>query len=63
MKKTGPAGEETKLLSRIAEALERLAPAKLSGASPKAGDAFVWEQDQGGLITVAQVASIALSLL
>ncbi len=63
MKKTGPAGEETKLLSRIAEALERLAPAKLSGASPKAGDAFVWEPDQGGLIAVPKVASIALSLL
>jgi predicted AAA+ superfamily ATPase len=67
MKKTGSQGGRTgsadALVTRIAEALERLAPAKLSGASPKDGDAFVWEPDQGGLIPVPNVASIALSLL
>jgi predicted AAA+ superfamily ATPase len=63
MKKTSRTGNDAALITRIAEALERLAPAKLSGASPKEGDAFVWEPDQGGLIAVPKVASIALSLL
>jgi predicted AAA+ superfamily ATPase len=63
MKKAGKSGGEAELVTRIAEALERLAPAKLSGASPKSGDAFVWEPEQGGLIPVPKVASIALSLL
>ena len=40
------------LLARIADALERLAPPPLGAALP-AGDAFVWEPAQGGLIAGA----------
>ena len=47
--------------TRIAEALERLAPAAARNAAPVSGDAFVW--DAGGLLPVAQVAAIPLALL
>jgi uncharacterized protein len=50
------------LLVRIAEALERLAPAALGATLPD-GDAFVWEPAQGGLVPVAHVAHVDLSLL
>jgi len=50
------------LLIRIADALERLAPQALVTTLP-AGDAFVWEPAQGGLIAVAHVAHVDLSLL
>jgi predicted AAA+ superfamily ATPase len=50
------------LLMRIAEALERLAPPAMGAALPD-GDAFVWEPIQGGLVTVAQVAHVDLTLL
>ena len=50
------------LLIRIADALERLAPQALATTLP-AGDAFVWEPAQGGLIAVAHVAHVDLSLL
>ena len=50
------------LLSRIADALERLAPPPITSALP-AGDAFVWEPAQGGLVAVPQVAHVDLSLL
>ena len=66
MKKAGKSGgpkEEAALWLRIAEALERLAPTGLRHGMPKSGDAFVWEPAEGGLIPVAQVASIDLSLL
>jgi hypothetical protein len=49
-------------LARIAEALERLAPAPIGAALPD-GDAFVWEPTQGGLVAVAQVARVDLTLL
>jgi len=51
------------LLSRVAEALERLAPAALTQALPEKGDAFVWEPHLGALTEVAHVASIDLPLL
>ncbi|HKB95654.1 MAG TPA: ATP-binding protein [Rhizomicrobium sp.] len=47
---------------RIAEALERLAPPAIGTALPD-GDAFVWEPIQGGLVAVAQVAHVDLTLL
>ncbi|MGN6517479.1 MAG: ATP-binding protein [Rhizomicrobium sp.] len=47
--------------TRIAEALERLAPAAVQNAAPAAGDAFVWES--GSLLPVGQVAGIPLALL
>src|ERR1700761_3832098 len=51
------------LLKRIAAALERLSPAPLGARPPAAGDAFVWEPAQGGLIAVEHVAAIPLGLL
>jgi predicted AAA+ superfamily ATPase len=50
------------LLGRIANALERLAPASLGTTLP-GGDAFVWEPAQGGLVAVPHVAHVNLSLL
>jgi predicted AAA+ superfamily ATPase len=54
---------EASLLSRVASALERLAPAALTQALPEKGDAFVWEPHLGALTEVAHVASIDLPLL
>ena len=51
------------LLSRVASALERLAPAALTQALPEKGDAFVWEPHLGALTEVAHVARIELPLL
>jgi predicted AAA+ superfamily ATPase len=54
--------DEPVLLSRIADALERLAPPPIADTLP-GGDAFVWEPAQGGLVAVPQVAHVDLSLL
>ena len=54
--------DQAALIARIAASLERLAPQAL-GASLPAGDAFVWEPAQGGLIAVEHVAHVDLSLL
>src|SRR6185312_8058838 len=51
------------LLTRIAAALERLAPQALPAKAPAGGDAFVWEPAQGGLVAVGRVASLPLHLL
>ena len=51
------------LLKRIAEARERLAPGALATAAPTAGEAFVWEPSQCGLLAVSRIASIPLDLL
>ena len=53
---------DDRLLARIADALERLAPAAVGAALP-AGDAFVWEPAAGGLVAVPHVAHVDLSLL
>ena len=58
-----PAPFDLALLTRIATALERLAPPPLATANPDAGDAFVWEPAHGGLVPVAAVAGVALELL
>jgi predicted AAA+ superfamily ATPase len=50
------------MAARIAEALERLAPAPLRHGLP-AGDAFVWEPGEGGLVAVPHVAHVDLTLL
>jgi len=50
------------LFKRIAAALERLAPPTLLTRVP-AGDAFIWEPAQGGLLTVPEVAHMPLALL
>jgi uncharacterized protein len=62
MTNTGIIGGDAALLTRIAEALERLAPLKMDDALP-VGDAFVWEPTQGGLVPVPHVAHVDLSLL
>ncbi len=49
-------------LVRIADALGRLAPPPIGTKLP-GGDAFVWEPTQGGLVAVAHVAHVDLSLL
>ena len=50
-------------LSRMAEALERLAPPAIARAVPEKGGAFVWEPHAGGLTAVASVASVPIGLL
>ena len=54
---------QQELLVRITAALERLAPRAIAAEAPGLGDAFVWEPAQGGLLAVAQVASLPLPLL
>jgi predicted AAA+ superfamily ATPase len=49
--------------TRIADALERLAPPAVRQAAPDTGDAFVWEPAHGGLVMVPQVAGVPLPLL
>ncbi len=51
------------LLTRIAEALERLAPPPAPSAGLDAADAFVWHPENRGLAPVPQVARVDLSLL
>ncbi|MEJ0044161.1 MAG: ATP-binding protein [Rhizomicrobium sp.] len=59
-----PAGKaETAALERIAAALERLSPAALPARAPAEGDAFVWEPAHDGLIAVAKISAVPLSLL
>ena len=57
------AGTDVALLSRVAAALDRLAPAAAPRSLPEKGDAFVWEPHLGTLTPVAQVASVDLKLL
>jgi predicted AAA+ superfamily ATPase len=49
--------------TRIAEALERLAPASANGAVPADGDALVWEPAHGGLVPVSEVGRVPVGLL
>jgi predicted AAA+ superfamily ATPase len=62
VKKPGRSALET-VQTRIAEALERLAPVALGSAAPSGGDAFVWEPAQGGLVAVGDVSRVPLALL
>ncbi|WP_421861475.1 ATP-binding protein [Parvibaculum sp.] len=55
--------ETANLLTRIAEALERLAPPPPSDASLDAADAFVWNAEEGRLDPVPEVARVDLSLI
>src|SRR5215813_14306471 len=59
-RKTGAAGPE--ILERIASALERLAPPRVSLPDLTTADAFVWHPD-GGLMPVARVNRVDMSLL
>jgi predicted AAA+ superfamily ATPase len=51
------------LLTRIAEALERLAPSPPSPPDFSAADAFVWRAGRGDCQPVAQVSRVQISLL
>ena len=54
---------DTDLLSRIADALERLAPAPPASALPEDAEAFVWQGAEGRLEAVAKVNRVDLDLL
>ena len=50
-------------LARIAEALERLAPAAPGRADLEAADAFVWHPDTARLAPVAHVSAVGIEML
>jgi uncharacterized protein len=51
------------VLNRIAEALERMAPAPLAAAEFAAAEAFVWHVEPDALVPVPEVNRVDLSLL
>ncbi len=51
------------LLTRLAQALERLAPPPAAGAALDAADAFVWHADDGALQAVDRVNRVRIDLL
>ncbi len=51
------------LLTRVATALERLAPPEFHSDSLEDSDAFVWQADQEGLEAVAKVSRVDFELL
>jgi len=53
----------TELASRIAEALERLAPPPQAAVDLGAADAFVWHPSPPHLVPVAKVSRVDISLL
>ncbi len=55
--------EQIAVLSRIAAALEKLAPRPPSAPDWTAADAFVWEAGQGTLTPLSEVARVPLELL
>ncbi|HEY1706855.1 MAG TPA: ATP-binding protein [Rhizomicrobium sp.] len=62
-RKNGKNRPDDALLTRIAAALDRLAPQAMMAAVPASGDAFVWEPAAGGLMPVARVSAMPLTLL
>jgi hypothetical protein len=62
-KKSGDTGLAGAQMTRIARALERLAPTSALAPAPATGAAFVWEPSQGGLLAVPEVAHVPLGLL
>ena len=51
------------LLARIADALERMAPPRNTGADPSEAEAFVWNADTASLKPVGRVNRLDISLL
>ena len=51
------------LLNRIAEALDRLVPARAQGDDPDLGDAFVWHAREGQLERIQDVNRVDIGLL
>lgn len=62
MSKSEPSLDPT-LLTRIAEALERMAPPALSSADFQAAEAFVWQAERARLSPVPKVNRVDLGLL
>jgi predicted AAA+ superfamily ATPase len=58
-----PTELQTALLRRIADALERLAPAPAPAPDFDSAEAFIWRADSGALAPVARVNRIDISLL
>jgi len=58
-----PDSDLAPLLTRIADALERLAPPRDGPFDPSAADAFVWDAERGGLDPVPEVNGVELPLL
>jgi predicted AAA+ superfamily ATPase len=58
-----PDADRSALLTRIAEALERLAPPPPPAPDFAAADAFVWHADRGVLAPVARVNRVEMALL
>lgn len=52
-----------KTLKRIAEALERMAPAPLAAPDFDGADAYVWHTEPDALVPVQNVSRVDLSLL
>lgn len=55
--------DQAAVLRRIADALERLAPAAPATLSLDSADAFVWQSDDKSLMPLASVAALPLDLL
>ena len=55
--------QRTEALTRIAEALERIAPAPLGALDLQAANAFVWERSEARLIAATEIAAPPLALL
>lgn len=55
--------DQAAVLRRIADALERLAPAVPATLSLDSADAFVWQSDDKSLMPLASVAALPLDLL
>lgn len=55
--------DDAAVLRRIADALERLAPAAPASLSLDSADAFVWQSDDKSLMPLASVAALPLDLL
>ena len=58
-----PLQSQADLLARIADALERLAPAPTPAPDFDAAEAFIWRADSGALAPVLRVNRIDISLL
>lgn len=55
--------DQAAVLRRIADALERLAPAASANLALECADAFVWQSDDKSLMPLASVAALPLDLL
>ena len=59
----GGASPDAALLTRIAEALDRIAPAPAGGGDFGAADAFIWQAEGSRLVPVPRVNRVEMTLL